>query len=176
MPGDTIHTRVNLALITRINPAILLTFKNTAITTDSVFNITDYLAPKASCDYDKAIDSNGCIITQYTDGFTKKICNGIVTEVITADGHRYVLKRLPPNIKIYITPLPPPPNPGVADPSYTWLNNYSNELLKDVKTLLKNSDALVKTYLDGEYEACNNNVYKQIEYRTVFLQTVYQAH
>ncbi len=166
---------VRRAIINRellINPNIVKAF-NYASITDTVADLRPFLQSKANCDFEKAVDSNGCIIIRYTDGLTKKICNGILKEVITPDGIRHITI-------IYTTysftmTLPPPPNPEQADISYQWISTYNDNLMKDITGALGDDSAMINQYNMNEAAYCKGSIYKQIEYRTMFLEEFLKA-
>jgi hypothetical protein len=141
---------------------------------DTVLDLGPYLASKANCDFVTTIDTGGCVIVKYADGFTKKICHKVVTEVITADGHHYV-SRHKKNTVIFLAIMQlTPPNPNTTDVYYNWLKNYAASLLVDIKELLnKDPNSSINSYLAIEHENCGDNIYKQIEYRTSTLETVF---
>jgi len=167
--------RVRKSVVSRdahVNTTLIYGLRYNSV--DTVYDLKPFLAQKAGCDFEKAVDTAGCVIVRYTDGFAKKICNGDVKEVTTADGRKHVLHWMP-STRMYVMELPPPPNPGQADVAYQWLSNYSDSLMADIKVALGNKPGDIQHYSNNELLACKGNLYKQIEYRTIFLEQYLQA-
>ncbi len=153
----------------KINDGILSIFNSV----DTVWDLTPYLQSKASCDYEKTMDNDGCIIVTYTDGFKKTICGGSVIDVTLSGGKKYV-RRMGQSIKHEVMRIPPPSNPGPAEAAYTWLVQYNETLLNEIKKYLVTNDAINK-YSQNEKVVCKGMFYKQIEYRTIFLEEFLKA-
>ncbi|MBS1606769.1 MAG: hypothetical protein JST42_29200 [Bacteroidetes bacterium] len=138
---------------------------------DSVTSLDGYLQMKADCDITKSIDDDGRIMIRYPDGFIKKFSNGIVVEVITPDGVRHVPKHpyYPPTIRLAVIQIPPPV-PGTNDPIYLWLVKFRADLETDIRRSIGGGDARWQQFLSDENTVCQNNIYKQIQFRTAFLE------
>ena len=139
---------------------------------DTSYSADPYLESKASCEFQKTIDDDGCVIIKYADGLIKKVCKGNVREVITPDGKKHVIKVM--IAYQYVMKLPAPPNPTESDNSFKWVTSYNLSLMNEIKDHLTTDKAL-QDYLSRESNACNGNVYKEIEYRTIFLEEYLQA-
>jgi len=137
---------------------------------DSVANLNVYLQMKADCEITKSIDDDGKIFIRYPDGFIKKFSNGIIVEVITPDGVRHVPKyTYYPSIKLAVIQIPPPV-PGANDPIYIWLVKFRSDLETDIRRSIGGGDAGWQKFLNDESKVCQNNIYKQIQFRTAFLE------
>jgi len=77
---------------------------------------------------------------------------------------------------MYVMELPPPPNPGTQTSSYQWLSKYNDGLLQDIVLFLGNQQSMIDQYKQNEAAKCVGNIYKQIEYRTVFIETFLEAN
>lgn len=142
---------------------------------DTVPSLQPWLATKENCDFEKSLTPDGCIIVKYRDGFTKKVCKGQTTEVITPDGKKHVLRWGNSTVYMYVSGLPAPPNPDAQSPTYKWLANYNEGLMNDILLFLGNQADLVNQYKQNEAVKCTGNIYKQIEYRTIFIETFLEA-
>lgn len=131
-----------------------------------------YLATKESCDFEKTVDDSGCVVIAYADGGKKKVCNGLLFEVITPDGVRHPIRNW--SIKQYVMKIDPPQNPTQTDVSYKWINSFNAEELSEIGKCLRTDEAMA-VYLKREYASCKDNIYKQMEYRSIFLQEYYKA-
>jgi len=156
-----------------INPGLYKAI--TQAPADTVKSLEPYLATKASCDFEKSVTPDGCILVKYKDGFIKKVCDGRVTEVVMPDGKKHVQKGGNQVAYMYVTPLPPPPNPGATNVAYKWLTNYNEGLMNDILSLLGNQQDLINQYKATETGKCGDSIYKQIEYRTIFIETFLEA-
>ena len=143
--------------------------------TDTVWNLQPYLQSKAGCDYEKAMDTSGCVLVKYTDGLTKKICGGKLVEVVTPDGRKHVAKLAGATAYMYVMPVPPPPNPSDTDTAAHWLSSYNANLLDEISGLFADNQTLINQYLGKEQSKCNGSVYKQIEFRTIFIEEFLKA-
>ncbi len=131
-----------------------------------------YLQTKQYCEFDKSVDDEGCVVIHYGDGGSKKLCKDMLVEVVTPDGLRHPIRAN--SIKKYVMKLDPPNNPSQTDVTYKWISGFNAEALNDISKLLK-TDADLNKYLKREYASCKDNVYKQMEYRSIFLQEYYKA-
>lgn len=137
---------------------------------DSVASLSGFLQMKADCEITKSIDDDGKISIRYPDGFIKKYSNGTVVEVITPDGVRHVPKyTYYPSIKLAVIQIPPPV-PGANDPIYIWLVKFRSDLETDIRRSIGGGDARWQQFLSDENTVCQNNIYKQIQFRTAFLE------
>jgi hypothetical protein len=152
----------------RVNNDLYLKY-NRVSTVDTVLDLGPFLQAKAGCDFERAFDDNGCVLVRYTDGFTKKICNGRVTEVITTDGRKHVSRFGNMNIKMYVIPVPAPANPSGSDNSYQWLVAYNQDLLDEISGLFGDSKAMIKKFSDNEQLKCKGNIYLEIQFRTILI-------
>ena len=141
---------------------------------DTVLNIDPYLQGNEGCDIEKSATPDGCVLVKYKNGFIKKICNGKVTEVTTPDGKKHV-QRAMNTAYMYVMGVPPPPNPGTQSNSYQWLSKYNDGLLQDILLFLGNQQSMIDQYNQNEDAKCQGNIYKQIEYRTIFIETFLEA-
>lgn len=141
---------------------------------DSVYDLQPFLQTKASCDFQKSRDEDGCIIIKYSDGFIKKECRGAVTEVTTPDGKRHVNKRPIMSLKMLVMKFPPP-NPLSSANDYEWLNNYNSDLLLTINSILENNQTLIKKYLSSEKMTCGTSIYNQIVYRSMTINDFLKA-
>ena len=142
---------------------------------DTVPSLDPWLATKESCDFEKSLTPDGCIIVKYKDGFTKKVCKGKTTEIITPDGKKYVLRWGNTTAYMYVSGLPAPPNPDAQSATYKWLTNYNEGLMNDILLFLGNQADLIDQYKQNEAIKCSGNIYKLIEYRTIFIETFLEA-
>ncbi|MCY7422645.1 MAG: hypothetical protein LH478_12985 [Chitinophagaceae bacterium] len=131
-----------------------------------------YLQSKKYCGYEKSVDDEGCVVIQYVDGGAKKLCNDMLVEVMTPDGIKHPIRTN--SIQQYVMKLDPPNNPPQTDVTYKWISGFNAEELNEISKLLK-TDAAINQYLKREYANCKDNVYKQMEYRSIFLQEYYKA-
>lgn len=131
-----------------------------------------YLQTKKYCEFEKAVDDDGCVVIQYVDGGSKKICNDFLVEVITPDGLKHRITNY--TFKQFVMKLDPPNNPPQNDVTYKWISGFNTEALKDISKLLK-TDTDLNKFLKREYTICKDNVYRQMEYRSIFLQEYYKA-
>ena len=143
--------------------------------TDTVWDLTPYLQSKVNCDYEKAIDSNGCVLVKYTDGLTKKICAGKLVEVVTPDGKKHVARLAGTTAYMYVMPVPPPPNPSDTDTAAHWLASYNTNLLDEISGLFADDQTLITHYMNKEEAKCKGSIYKQIEFRTIFIEEFLKA-
>lgn len=150
----------------------LMHYKNMTGTADTVWDLTPYLNAKSSCDYEKTMDEDGCIIVTYTDGFKKTVCGGAVIDVTLANGKKYV-RRMGQGIRHEVMRIPAP-NPTGTETAYNWLVGYNQALLNDIEKYLITKAAFNK-YLDTERAVCKGMFYKQIDYRTIFIQEFLKA-
>jgi hypothetical protein len=141
-------------------------------TTDTVWDLKPYIQTKATCDFVKTIEEDGCILVTYSDGFKKQICNGEVIEVTLANGKKYH-KRAGPSLRHLVMRIPVP-NPTGTETAYNWLVSYNAALLNDIKEYLV-TDLALNTYLANEKAVCKGMFYKQIDYRTIFIQEFLKA-
>ena len=142
---------------------------------DTVTSFDAFLQMKAGCETVKTLGDDGSILIRYPDGFTKKMYDGLLVEVITADGVRHVPKRRPYKPTLYLDIIRiPPPVPGINDPLYKWLNDFNQSLESDIRDLIGKTGW--GQFLGDESEVCNNNIYKQIQFRTKFLENYSTAH
>ena len=144
-------------------------------TVDTVPSLEPWLATKESCDFEKSLTPDGCILVKYKDGFTKKVCKGKTTEIIMPDGKKHVLRWGNSTAYMYVSGLPAPPNPDAQAPTYKWLTNYNEGLMNDILLFLGNQSDLIDQYKQNEAIKCSGNIYKQIEYRTIFIETFLEA-
>jgi hypothetical protein len=144
---------------------------------DSVVSLDSYLQMKADCEVVKTLDRDGSILIRYPDGFTKKYYYGLVVEVITPDGIRHVPKRRPyiPHTRIAIIRIPPPVPPA-SDPLYKWLWQFNSDLEIDIRGSIGGGQARWNEFIADENDACGDNIYKQIQFRTSFLENFGKAH
>lgn len=145
---------------------------NTYGTTDTVWDLKPYMQTKATCDFVKTIEEDGCILVTYSDGFKKQICKGEVIEVTLANGKKY-RKRAGPSLRHLVMRIPVP-NPTGTETAYNWLVSYNAALLNDIKEYL-GTDLAFNTYLASEKAVCKGMFYKQIDYRTIFIQEFLKA-
>ncbi|MBA4167028.1 MAG: hypothetical protein H0X41_05715 [Chitinophagaceae bacterium] len=157
-----------------VNPRLVYNYKNFS-TTDTVWNLEPYLQSKANCDFEKAIDSNGCILVKYTDGLTKKICGGKLTEVVTPDGKKHVARLAGTTTYMYVMPIPPPPNPSDTDTASRWLTHYNGNLMDEISGLFADDENLINQFKTNEHAKCSNSLYKEIEFRTIFIEEFLKA-
>jgi hypothetical protein len=155
--------------------AQLITAYNLHPEADTVWDLKPFLASKQNCDFEKAIDTNGCILVKYNDGLIKKICNGSVVEVITPDGKKHVARIAGSTFYHYVVRIPSPQNPSATDISYKWLVAYNENLLTEISVLLGDNQNLVTQFKNREKIKCEHNIYKEIEYRTLFIEEVLKA-
>ena len=71
--------------------------------------------------------------------------------------------------------VPYPPNPAATANSSDWLNAYNLSLLDKIEKLLKNN-ATIKEYQSREKANCRGNIYREIEYKTIFLEEFFKAN
>jgi hypothetical protein len=144
---------------------------------DSVTSFNIFLETKADCDVVKTIDDDGIITIRYPDGFTKIIYSGKLTEIITSDGVHHVLKYHPynPSVKLAVIQIPPPV-PGPGDPIFLWLSKFNSDLEKDIRVIIGGGDDRWGQFLSNENNVCGGNIYKQIQFRTSFLENYGTAH
>ena len=141
---------------------------------DTAYSTEPYLVSKKDCEFVKSIDADGCVIIRYSDGLVKKVCNGYISEVITQDGRLHIIR--PPNyVRDYVMRVPYPPNPAATANSSDWLNAYNLSLLDKIEKLLKNN-ATIKEYQSREKANCRGNIYREIEYKTIFLEEFFKAN
>lgn len=158
----------------RINPHLAGLY-GTDTHVDTVGDLTVFLQSKQNCDFEKAVDSNGCIIVRYTDGLTKKICKGSLTEVITPDGRRHVSKYGNMTMFMYVMPIPAPPNPSDSDTAFNWLVAYHDNLMDEISALCSDNKDIISQFTVNEKAKCNGSLYKEIEYRTMFIEEFLKA-
>lgn len=138
--------------------------------TDTVPSLEPFLQQKAACEFSKSIDADGNIVIRYADGFVKKLLQGkYPLEIITPDGVRHVPQRPPVRTEPMMVNQLPPPLPPEADPLYKWLESFNNDLGDDIKRLMANSSYGWNGFVQDENRVCHNNLYKQIQFRTIFL-------
>jgi len=141
-------------------------------TTDTVWDLSPYLQEKVGCNFVKTIDDNGCIWVTYTDGFEKQICSGDLIEVKLANGKKY-RRKSGQTIRHEVMRVPAP-NPTGTETAYKWLMSYNTDLLDDIKNLVGTVNAF-NIYLANERAVCNGMFYKQIDYRSIFIQEFLKA-
>jgi hypothetical protein len=158
-----------------INPALIKIFTR-PIHTDTVQmeEAEAMLEMKRACECEKYVDTAGCMMVHYADGLSKRICSGSLVEVITADGKRHIVRQ-PPRMMMGVVKLRPPENPSTSDVSYQWLKVYSEELFGDVQALLQKNNKAIADFLSREKRSCENNVYRQVVYRTTFIEEFLKA-
>ncbi len=166
---DTPFRKKNIDL--QNNTTISVTDKNFAVMGSEKDGYA-YLQTKQYCEFEKAVDDNGCVVIHYVDGGSKKLCNDYLVEVITPDGIKHPIRNY--TMKQYVLKLDPPNNPSQTDVTYKWISGFNAEALNDISKLLK-TDADLNKFLKREYASCKDNVYKQMEYRSIFLQEYYKA-
>ncbi len=149
--------------------------KNGVTRVDTVTSFEQLLQMKSDCETVKTLDADGSILIRYPDGFSKKMNNGALIEITTADGVRHVTRRMPYTPVIHLAVIKvPPPIPGPNDPLYKWLKEFNTSLESDITDLIGQSGW--SQLLSDESEVCNNNIYKQIQFRTKFLENYSTAH
>ncbi len=158
----------------KVNPRLVYLYGHVP-SVDTVADLDPYLRSKQNCDYEKAIDSNGCVLVKYTDGFTKKICDGQLVEVVMPDGKKHVSRFGNTKMYMYVTPLPPPPNPTNSDTAFNWLIAYNKNLLDEISGLFADDQDLVSRFMTREKDKCNGSLYKEIEFRTIFIEEFLKA-
>ncbi len=136
-------------------------------TVDTSYSAEPFLISKKDCAFEKTIDNAGCVVIKYTDGLIKKMCGGYVTEVITPDKKRHIIRVMV--IQQLVMKIHPPANPAKTDNAFNWLTFYSNNLLKEIEKDINNTN-LFNQYTSRENALCGDNIYKAIEYRTIFLE------
>lgn len=144
-------------------------------TNDTVLDLNPFLVSKVDCDFIKSVDENSCILVKYKDGLIKRICNGKLTEVITPDGRRHILRNAP---VLYheVMAIPFPPNPSASDDAYIWLKGYSQNLLSQISDeLLHSNQQEINMYTSREQARCNNNIFKEIDFRVTFIEQFLKA-
>jgi hypothetical protein len=173
-PDTTPIRRAILNKQIHVNPHLIAGYKNFS-NTDTVWNLDPYLQSKANCDFEKAIDSDGCILVRYTDGLTKKICGGKLMEVVTPDGKKHVARLGGTTTYMYVMPIPPPPNPSDSDTASRWLASYNANLMDEISGLFTDDKNMIAQYISSEKAKCKGSLYKQIEFRTIFIEEFLKA-
>jgi hypothetical protein len=135
----------------------------------------DYIAwlkSKEQCESQKTVDESGCVLIKYSDGGVKKFCNGSLVEVTTPNGRPHPIRGS--KITQYVMKLDPPNNPQQADISYKWISAFNQQVLNEISKFLRTEGEL-NEFLSRENSICRGNIYKQLEYRTIFVQEYLMA-
>lgn len=165
-----LFTTTILAQNPATRPVRDITAKKQMRRTDTVPSLEPFLQQKAACEMSKSIDAAGNIIIRYADGFTKKLLQGkYPSEVITPDGVRHVPQRPPMITEPMMVNTLPPPLPPQGDPMYKWLERFNKDLGTDIKQLIAGSSYGWDGFLQDEDMVCHGNIFKQIQFRTIFL-------
>ena len=174
----------------RTTPSILLqhgaepgTYQPAGICRDSVIeftsvvyedDLTPYYREKDNCQSWVNVSCNGSIIVTYSDGTKKIAWNAKVEEVITPDGIKHIQKPRPPCHNCYVVRRTLPLNPDANSKEGMWLQQFNEQLIQDISTLL-GDEQMYKYYQKRETVESNGNVYKQMELRTTFIEEYSKA-